>query len=89
MRRVVGVEMVLLYPMLLIGLPLAFWRWRSLPEFWLILFFCMPIVLAYSYTTPNLGTLYRLRYGFVMTMAGVGLSAICMTVLDWRARVKN
>jgi len=86
MRAVVGLEMMLLYPLLLFGLPMAIWRWRHLPEFWLIIIFCVPIVLAYTYTTPNLGTLHRLRYGFFTMLAALGLAAILMTLHEWQGR---
>lgn len=86
MRRVTGIEMIVLYPLFLVGLPLAAWRWRRRLEFWMIVFFCVPIVIAYTLTIPNLGTLHRLRYGFLMPLAAVGLAAIWLSLKDWQSR---
>lgn len=89
MRKVAGLEMLLLYPMLLAGLPLAAWRWRRNYEFWLIAAFCGSILIAYTYATPNLGSLYRLRYGFLMTFAAIGFAALCLSICEFRARRSN
>ena len=89
MRKVAGLEMLLLYPMLLAGLPLAAWRWRRNYEFWLITAFCGAILIAYTYATPNLGSLYRLRYGFLMTFAAIGFAALCLSICEFRARRSN
>ena len=89
MRKVAGLEMLLLYPMLLAGLPLAAWRWRRNYEFWLITAFCGSILIAYTYATPNLGSLYRLRYGFLMTFAAIGFAALCLSICEFRARRSN
>ena len=80
MRRIVGVEMMILYPLLLIGLPLGAWRWRRRGEFWAALIFCTSFILIYTYAIPNLGTLYRMRYGFLMTLAGLGFASLCLTL---------
>jgi hypothetical protein len=76
MRRVAGAEMVLLYPLLIIGLPFAVGRWRKRPEMWMTLVFCVPIIVGYAYTTPNLGSLYRLRYGFLLMLAALGMAGL-------------
>ncbi len=86
MRRVTGVEMLLLYPILLIGLPVAAWKWGRKLEFWMVLVFCLPLIVLYAYTVPNLGSLYRLRYGFLMTLAAVGFSALWM---NFQERLSN
>jgi len=83
MRRVTGIEMLLLYPMLLIGLPLAAWRWRCRLEFWMIVAFCLPLLILYAYTVPNLGSLYRLRYGFLMALSAIGFAALWLSIQDW------
>jgi hypothetical protein len=83
LRRVTGLEMTLLYPMLLVGLPMAAWRWRSDIAFWMITTFCLVLIILYAYAVPNLGSLYRLRYGFLMTLAGIGFAALWMSIQDW------
>ena len=89
MRRVVGVEMLFLYPMLLIGLPMAAWRWKRRLEFWMIITFCVPLIILYGCTIPNLGSLYRLRFGFEMTLAAVGFAAIWLSLQEWQTRHKQ
>ena len=86
MRRVTGIEMLVLYPLLLLGLPLAAWRWKRKLEFWVIIVFCVTILTTYAYVIPNLGTLYRIRYGFLMPLAAVGLSAIWLSLKQLRNR---
>ncbi|NBX06420.1 MAG: xanthine dehydrogenase family protein molybdopterin-binding subunit, partial [Betaproteobacteria bacterium] len=76
MRRVAAVEMTVIYLTILLGLPLAVSLWWKTPWFWLTMGFCFLIVVTDAYAIPNVGTLYRLRYGFLMTIAGFGLAAI-------------
>jgi hypothetical protein len=71
MRRVSGLEMVFVY-ISFIGLLAAFWTWRKRPEFWIAILFCFGLVLIYTLGTPNVGTLYRLRYPFLMALVGMG-----------------
>lgn len=85
MRRIVGLEMIILYPLLLIGLPIGAWRWKQRGEFWATAVFCTSFILIYSYAIPNLGTLYRMRYGFLMALAGLGFAALCLTLRDQRS----
>ena len=86
MRRVATTEMMLLYPLLVAGLPLAAWRWWRRPEFWAPALISLYIILVYTCVTPNLGTLYRLRYGFLMTLAALGLAAIWQTLRERAAQ---
>ena len=86
MRFVAGVEMLMLYPLLIIGLPLAARRWRTRPGFWLITAFCAFFVVIYACVTPNVGTLYRMRYGPLMMLAALGLAAIWESARERRKR---
>jgi hypothetical protein len=81
MRRVATVETVFVY-FALAGLPIALWRWRHRVQIWLALTFCLAFVVIYSLTIPNVGSLYRVRYPYVMTLAAIGLAG----VLSLRAR---
>ena len=74
MRREAGFEMIGIYIALLL-LPYAIWRWRALPDFWIILIFCSGLMLIYGLVIANIGTLYRFRYGFLMTIVAVDLAA--------------
>ncbi len=85
MRALAGLEMLLLYPVLFIGLPLAAWRWRHRVELWMIVIAGTALLLVFTYAIPNLGALYRLRYGFLMLLAALGTAAL----LESRARLSR
>lgn len=74
MRRVVSAEMLAIYAGLLL-LPLAMWRYRRKPEFWFVLGFFTLLTLIHVYLVPNLGTLHRMRYGFLTAVVGIAISA--------------
>lgn len=76
MRRVSMVEMIVSYGLML-GTPIALWVWRRRPEMWAIVAFCSFVMLVYGVSSPNMGTLYRVRYGYLMVFLSLG-------VLGWR-----
>ncbi len=82
MRLVAMIEMFILYPLLIAGLPLAACQWWVRPEFWLITAFCSFFIITYAFVTPNVGSLYRMRYGFLMTLAAIGLAALWSGIGD-------
>ena len=73
MRRVSAFEMIGIYISLVL-LPLAVWCWWRKPEFWIVLTFCTGMMLVYALVVANVGTLYRYRYGFIMTLAALGIA---------------
>jgi len=75
MRRISAVEMVGVY-LAFIFLPYAIWHWRKRIEIWLILSFCSGMMLIYAIGICNVGTLYRVRYGYLMTLVGIGIAGI-------------
>jgi hypothetical protein len=74
-RRITAFEMILIYVSLL-GIPLAIWRFYRSPELWIIFILCFPMILILSLTVVNIGSLYRLRYGYIMTISSLGLIGI-------------
>ena len=74
LRGAAAVEMAGVYAAFILFLWSA-WRWRRRPELWTVLIFCGGMMLIYSLTTCNVGTLYRVRYAFIMTLVAVGLAA--------------
>jgi hypothetical protein len=78
MRRIAAFEMILMYISLL-GIPLAIWRFYRSPEFWMIFVFCSIFILILSLTVVNIGSLYRLRYGYIMIVSSLGLAGIYLT----------
>jgi hypothetical protein len=87
MRRVSGFEMVGVYLALAL-LPYAVWRWRTRPDLWIILVFCSGMMLIYGLVVTNIGTLYRFRYGFLMTIVAVDLAAGFSFIQQWKSRKK-
>lgn len=73
MRRISALEMIGVY-LALLFLPYALWRWRQRLEMWLILVFCSSLLLIFTIAVPNLGTLYRMRYSFLMILVALGIS---------------
>jgi hypothetical protein len=88
MRRESGFEMVGVYLALAL-LPYAVWRWRLRPDLWIILIFCAGMMLVYGLVVANVGTLYRFRYGFLMTIVGVDLAAGFTFIQQWKSRKKS
>jgi hypothetical protein len=73
MRRAALLEMLGVY-IALCFLPYAVWTWRGRVELWIVLTFCVSMMVLYSLTVPNAGSLYRARYGFLMTLVAVGVA---------------
>ena len=87
-RREAGIEMVGVYLALAL-LPYAVWRWRRRSDLWIILIFCAGMMLVYGLVVTNVGTLYRFRYGFLMTIVGVDLAAGFTFIQQWNNRKKS
>ena len=83
-RRVAAVEMLGVYPALLALLVVA-WRWRRRADLWIVVLPCLAILTLYSLAVPNLGALHRFRYGFLMTLVGLGVAG-GLELLGKRAR---
>jgi hypothetical protein len=72
MRRVSAIEMIflyLIYPFAIWGI----WTWKNRIEIWIFLIWAITGILMYTFVTPNIGTLYRFRYGFIMSFAALGI----------------
>jgi len=84
-RRVGGVETLfryLLFPFFLVAI--AAWYHRA--ELWLILSFCLTIMMVQSYIVVNMGTLYRMRYGFIMTLVALSMLGLGKSLQWWKQR---
>jgi len=76
MRRVAMLEMSAAY-LALLFVPVALWRWRRRSEVWIVLAASVSMLMLYAVTTPNIGTLYRVRYGYLMLLITLGLAGAC------------
>ena len=84
MRWITGFEMIfiyLCYPFLI----MAIWSWRKRLELWIILFWAIGAILLYAMVSPNIGALYRFRYGFLMTLTSIGILRAGILITHRRA----
>ena len=75
MRKIIGLEMSLVY-LALFGLVPAAYFWGRKVEFWIMAGFFLYIVTIVVYAIPNVGTMMRYRYGPYMVLVGIGLIAL-------------
>jgi hypothetical protein len=81
MRLVAGAEMSGVY-LALLFLPYVFWRWRGRVELWVITAFAMHLLLVCTFATPNIGSLYRLRFGYLMLVVTLGLTGATTIIFE-------
>ena len=81
MRRISSVEVIATYLALLL-LPIAFWDYGRKPEFWFLIGFFTILTIVHVYLVPNLGTLHRMRYGFLTAVVGFAMAAGVQRVLS-------
>lgn len=90
-RRIVGMEMVVIY-LLYFSILCGWWRWRRKIEFYVLTIFCTGMMLPFAYAVPNLGTIHRYRYGFLMLLVGLGVVAL-LNILEarynWKIKLFN
>jgi len=75
MRRAVGVEMLLTY-VALVGLVLNAGRWRRRLEFWFVLAYGGITTLIWAFIVPNIGSMHRARFGFLMVLVALGFAGM-------------
>lgn len=80
MRKVSALEMSITY-IFLAFLPFFIWRWRKRIEVWIILIVCSGMMLGFTLVIPNIGTLYRDRYAFIMTIVSMGIAG---GIIAWK-----
>tara|TARA_B100000029_G_scaffold451293_1_gene475796 strand:- start:76 stop:891 length:816 start_codon:yes stop_codon:yes gene_type:complete len=67
MRKVSMFEMLLAY-ISYIFFPLIFKYWINRAEMWIALFYSSSVISLYATVVPNIGTLYRFRYAYLMIL---------------------
>jgi hypothetical protein len=82
MRLMSGMEMLFAY-VLLPGIVIAAWKARRRRRYVLvILAVILPTIVLLAISIPNIGTLYRMRYGYLQILVGMGL-------IGWLAAFKG
>ncbi len=80
MRQITGFEMFLVY----IGIVFfggGFILFRNRLDLWLLAAVCGGLILLFGLVVTNVGTLYRLRYGFLMCLAAVGNGVLLQSLV--------
>ncbi|HSV30674.1 MAG TPA: hypothetical protein VLH40_01450 [Atribacteraceae bacterium] len=80
MRRVSGFEMVVVYASLL-GLFFTLVFWRNRLELWVVGLCSLGMMLPFALAIPNVGTLYRLRFGPLLLLVALGITGF----IRWRS----
>ena len=88
MRRVSAVEMIGVYVGLVL-LPLSLWQWRRRPEIWVFVLFCAGMMVAYGLVIANIGSLYRIRYPFLMPLVALGIAGGVSAYQRWSCRSRT
>jgi len=73
MRKITMFEMIFIY-IALVFLPYALWRWKMKPELWVAMTYSYSMLLFFSMSFPNIGSLYRYRYAFLMIIITIALT---------------
>lgn len=84
-RRLSGLEMVFIY---LCYIPLLYGIkvWYRRIELYIVLVFCTIMMLPAVYSTPNVGSIYRYRYGYLMLIVSLGVAAFCHFLRERRGK---
>ncbi len=88
LRRLCGLEMLVVY-FALGFVPFAVWRRRADVFLWAILIYSGGILVVLGTIVNNWGTLYRLRYGYLMLWVGIGLCGFLQLAAELRLRQKR
>ncbi len=88
-RRISAFEMIFIY-LMLVPLLYGLWLWRKKLELLIVFLFCTIMMLPIVYSTPNVGTIYRYRYGFLMLLISIGCFALlCFLRQRREAKLEN
>ncbi|MEN6348212.1 MAG: hypothetical protein ABFD08_02290 [Syntrophomonas sp.] len=89
MRRVSALEMIITY-IFLAFLVYALHLWSKRFEVWALVVFCSAMMLGFSVVIPNIGSLYRTRYGFMMILVALGIAGFIKLIENrWGKFVKD
>ena len=74
--KIIGWAEIFAWYLLAPGIILLLWQ-RPIQQVWIVLGFVFVFVLVYGYVIPNLGTLHRIRYPFIMMLMLLGALGWC------------
>lgn len=79
MRKVSAMEMIIVY-ISIVFLFYAIWHWRNRIELWILLIFSTGMGYIFTISVVNIGSLYRIRFGFLMTLVALGFAGLCLFI---------
>ena len=88
MRRISAGEMLLVYAALCF-LPIALWQWRRKAGVWTLFLMCSGLMIAFTLSVANIGSLYRIRYPFLMTLVTLGIAGGLSVYQRWNYRSRE
>jgi len=74
MHFVTGIEILFIY-ICLVGFVISLYILKKKIEFWMFMCFSFYFILIPTYAIPNIGALVRYRYGAIMLLVAIGISA--------------
>jgi len=77
MRKESAAEMIIIY-ICLLGLVYSFWCFRTKIEIWVLSAITAGMLIIYPMAIPNVGSLYRFRYPYLMPLVCLGLSGVIL-----------
>ncbi len=87
-RAVTPLEMLLTY-LAYVGFALWLWRNRRYPWAWVLVLVPILFVWLHVITEPNMGAIYRKRFGFVQILIGVGIAHAFSLLVAWKGPPKD
>ena len=78
-------EMTLIYCAVLF-LPYGLYRWRKDGPMWMVVYLNFSMLSVLGLTICNVGTLYRMRYGFLMMTAALGIAGLGAMILKIKGK---
>jgi len=89
MRKISAAEMLITY-VFLAFLVYALWLWSKRIEIWMILVFCFSMMIGFTMVIPNIGSLYRTRYGFMMLFIALGVAGFIKLIENrWNKSIER
>jgi len=82
-----AIEMASIY-LIFVPLLIGIYIWRKRFEIYIAVSFCLLMMLPIVYSVPNIGTIYRYRYGFIMILVALGISALCNIANEKFCRIR-
>ena len=88
MHFVTGIEMLFIY-ICLVGFVISLFIWKKKIEFWMYVCFSFYFILIPIYAIPNIGALIRYRYGAIMLLVALGISAYLKFYISKKKTIQN